>query len=393
VTTGRHALLALGAASYAALMFVWFALPATLQLVVADLGLAGVQAGVLAGAIPLAYVPLSLPSGAVVDRVGPRRAIGAGLVVFGVSGAARAAAPGFPSLLLATVGVGVGGTAITFGLPKLVAGLYPVDRAGTGASVYLLGSYAGTTAAFTLSRPVLVPFLGGWRPLFRLSGVAVLGFAAVWAVAAALAPAGEHGGESLPTREGLRRVVTHPGMRLLVLVGVAYLLLVHGLQGWLATVLAVRGVPEGTAALATGLLVAAQAAGTVVVPALADRAGDRPAAVVGCGALAAAGVVGTVVAEASVPLAAAGVVVAGLGVGGLSPLVRALPVDLDGVGPELTGTAVGLVFAVGEFGGFLGPTLVGAGHDLTGSYAPGLLLLAAGGGIAAAAGAGLRAQA
>jgi nitrate/nitrite transporter NarK len=53
-----------------------------------------------------------------------------------------------------------------------------------------------------------------------------------------------------------------------------------------------------------------------------------------------------------------------------------VPPELDGVGPALTGTAVGLVFAVGELGGFLGPFLVGSLFDLTGSYAPGLAVVA-----------------
>jgi nitrate/nitrite transporter NarK len=74
----------------------------------------------------------------------------------------------------------------------------------------------------------------------------------------------------------------------------------------------------------------------------------------------------------------AGALVVGIGVGGLSPLVRIVPAELDGIGPELTGTAVGLVFAVGELGGFLGPFLIGAGYDLTGSYVPGLAVIGLG---------------
>jgi cyanate permease len=59
------------------------------------------------------------------------------------------------------------------------------------------------------------------------------------------------------------------------------------------------------------------------------------------------------------------------------------------VGAELTGTAVGLIFAVGQVGGFVGPFVVGALRDATASFAPGLVVLAAGGVVMLAAGLGL----
>jgi len=48
------------------------------------------------------------------------------------------------------------------------------------------------------------------------------------------------------------------------------------------------------------------------------------------------------------------------------------------------------VFAVGEVGGFLGPVVVGALHEATGTYAAGLSVLAVAGLAAIAAGVGLR---
>ena len=190
-------------------------------------------------------------------------------------------------------------------------------------------------------------------------------------------------------REDLVAVLTHRELRLVVAVGVAYLLITHGLQGWLPTVLEARGLDPDTAGQTTTLLVVANVVGVLTVPGLADRFDARRRAVMGSGAVAAAGVTG-IVAGGAGPVAALGIVAAGYGVGGLSPLVRAIPPDLDGLGSRLTGTAVGLVFAVGEVGGFLGPVLVGSLHDLTGTYAAGLAVLAAGGAVAVLAGRAMR---
>ena len=145
-TVENAALLSVGGIGYGALLFVWFSLPAYLSVVTDALGLSGTQAGVLAGAIPLTYIPLGLLSGLVVDRIGARTGIGMG---------------------------------ITFGLPKLAAELYPPAFVGRAASVYLLASYAGSPTVFAAGRSVLGPALGGWRPLFLASGAVMIALASL----------------------------------------------------------------------------------------------------------------------------------------------------------------------------------------------------------------------
>ena len=384
-TIENAALLSVGGVGYGALLFVWFSLPAYLSSVADALGLSGTQAGVLAGAIPLTYIPLGLLSGLVVDRVGARTAIGAGIALAGVGQFGRAGAGGFPSMLALTLLMGVGATGITFGLPKLAAELYPPAFVGRAASVYLLASYAGSATVFAAGRSVLGPALGGWRPLFAASGTVMLALAVAWALLAWGVPPGRHdpddGGESgafalASLRSDVRAVFAHRDLRLLVLLGTAYLFVVHGLQGWLVTLFEARGIAPGLAGGVTAVLVGGQIVGVLAVPALAERFGATREALVGCGVIACVGVLGLFFTPALALLLALPVVSVGVGVGGLSPLIRAIPVEIEGIGPALTGTAVGLVFAVGEVGGFLGPVVVGALRDATGSFAPGLALCA-----------------
>ena len=395
-TLGRYSLVALGGGGYLCLMFVWFSLPAYLGPVIDDLGLSGTEAGVLVGAIPLVYVPLGLASGYLVDRIGPRIALAVALVIIGGAQLLRAVAESFPSLLLATMLIGVGGTGVTFGLPKLAADLFPADRVGTAATVYLVPSYLGTAAAFGLGRPLIGPFLGGWRPLFLASGLVVLAYAGLWTAAVVAARvSGTAAARTEPTEEGrsflddLGAVVGSRAMWLLVAIGTMYLFTLHGLQGWLVTILEAGGSSPAVAGTIASLLVVAQIAGVLAIPPLADRHDRRREAVIGAGVCCVLGPLGLLVLVGGGWLAIFPVALIGLGVGGLSPLVRALPVELEGIGPRLTGTAVGLVFAVGEIGGFLGPVIVGALNDLTGSFAPGIALFACGGLVVVGAGAAL----
>lgn len=390
-----YRLVGAGALSYTCLMFIWFSLPAYLAGITADVGLSSTEAGVLVGAVPATYIPLALFSGVAVDRVGPVRSLAGGLVVFGSAQIGRSVATGFPLLLACTLLLGVGATVITFGLPKLVSVLFPPDETGPPSSLYLIAASAGTASAFSLGRPTLGPWLGGWRALFFWSGVVAIGYAVLWLLLVAVSPwsDGPASGESASTASSvgadIRAVVTHRELRLVVLVGVAYLSVIHGLQGWLPTVLESRGLSAERAGRTTTLLVLANVGGILTVPGLADRFGARREAVISCGLVAFAGV-GAILGGGATLLAAVGIVAAGLGVGGLSPLVRAIPPDLEGIGQRRTGTAVGLVFAVGEVGGFFGPVLVGSLRDFTGSYAAGLAVLASAALVAVAAGAAMR---
>jgi len=376
-------------------MFIWFSLPAYLARITADLELSSTEAGILVGAVPATYIPLALFSGLAVDRVGPVRSLAGGLLVFGSAQIGRSVATGFPLLLVCTLLIGIGATVITFGLPKLVSILFPPEQTGPPSSVYLVAASTGTASAFSLGRPTLGPWLGGWRALFFWSGVVAIGYAVVWLLSVRVAAWNEPRStdESAFTPGSIRAdigtVLTHRELRLVVLVGVTYLLIIHGLQGWLPTVLESRGLSAVRAGRTTTLLVVANVGGILTVPGLADRFGARREAIIICGLIAFVGV-WAILAGGTSSVAAVGIVAAGIGVGGLSPLVRAIPPDLDGIGPRLTGTAVGLVFAVGEVGGFLGPVLVGGLRDLTGTYEAGLAVLALGGLIAVVAGIGMR---
>lgn len=386
-TLGRKrafAILVAGALAYTWLMFVWFALPAYLPAVIEDLSLSDTQAGIVVGAVPLTYIPLALFSGLFVDRVGPGRSLALGTLVFGCAQLARSGATGFGSVLVATVLIGVGATAITFGLPKLVSELFPPERTGFPSSVYLVAANAGSAAAFALGRPVLGPLLGGWRPLFFWSGVGAVAYGLVWTVLVWTVgvDTSDAGEAAAATAAGivadLRTVLAHRELQLLVAIGTMYLLVVHGTQGWLPTLLETRGMSTGRAGVTTSGFVAAVVVGILTVPAAADHLGRRRIALSACGVCITIGIGGVLLAGGTV-LRTGAVLLAGFGAGGISPLLRAIPPSLDGIGSRRTGTAVGFVFAVGEVGGFLGPVLIGAARGATGSFVPGFGILAAAG--------------
>jgi MFS family permease len=68
-----------------------------------------------------------------------------------------------------------------------------------------------------------------------------------------------------------------------------------------------------------------------------------------------------------VPLIIA-LVISGAALGTIAPVMMVIPVELDEVGPALTATAVGVIFMIGNTGGFIGPVLGGKLMDSFGDF-------------------------
>jgi cyanate permease len=390
-----YLLLGLASLGYFLFTFSWFSLAAYLVPIIEELGLSSTQAGVVTGAVQLSYIPLSLVSGLVIDRLGSRQSLGAGLFVIGTGHLLRGLSTEFTTILLPTLLLGVGGTAITFGLPKLVSELFPPERSGTMSSVYIVGATLGSATVFAVARPLVGPLAGGWRPFFLYTGVAVVGYAILWTVVSGylwrsvqtFSAGDDEQSFSLGSmRSDLVRVFTHYGLLLLVVIGTMRLFITHGLSNWLPTILESRGMTPELAGTVTSLFILIRILGIVGIPAVSDRFTTRRLPIIGCGLAGAIGMAGLIVATTVPVLLLSLVLVGTFVIGGLSPLIRAIPIEMDGIGPQLTAVATGLIFTIGEVGGFAGPFLIGYLHDITGSFTPALGVLAAASLVAAIAG-------
>ncbi|ELZ27355.1 major facilitator superfamily protein [Halogeometricum pallidum JCM 14848] len=386
VSTESYVLLALATLGYFLYTFSWFSLAAYLVPVIDTLGLSGTEAGVVTGAVQLSYIPLALVSGLVIDRMGSRVSLGVGLLVIGVAHVLRGSATGFATLVAPTLLLGVGGTAVTFGLPKLVSELFPAERAGTMSSVYTIGSTLGSATVFAIAQPLVDPLVTGWRQFFTYTGASVVAFALLWfgvswGLWGRVDRFGDDDGRTFALASvtgDLRRVLTHRGLLLLVVVGTMQLFISHGLSNWLVAILQTRGMAPALAGTLASLFVFVRIIGIIGIPALSDRFSTRRLPIMACGVVGTVGMVGLLLGGSVWTLSASLALVGVFVIGGLAPLVRAIPIEMDGIGPGLTAVATGLIFTVGEVGGFLGPFTVGVVYDRTGTFEPALVALAAG---------------
>jgi NNP family nitrate/nitrite transporter-like MFS transporter len=337
----------------------------------AEFRLSSADAGAIATAFFAAAASTMLAGGAIADRIGTRSTVTLGflLVAIGNLGIGLLA-PTFPALLgwriLGGLGSGFGfaaGASYTRSIfddrgRHLAQGLY-------GAS-FLLGSGIPL---------VYVPFLAGpsgdWRLAFTLSALAV---AAVWVVWTFLAPSEPRAPAATGARVALAIALRERNTWLLALCHMCGFGMAIVIGTWVTLYLAEAfGLPIAAAGLIGSLTVVTGIAGRALGGVILEG-GMRPVRLIRAGlALAVIGLTMMALAPA-LPVAIAGLVVTGLGVGspysavfnGAAASVRTSPASAQAI--------VGLG---GLLSAIFGPPLVGTLLDATGNFAAGFLTFAA----------------
>jgi len=328
----------------------------------ADLGMSHAVAGLL-GTIPVLCMGILAPLGPVLaGSVGPRLGIAACVAIVGIFGLIRAFMPESASVLLATLGIGVGMGVVGPIFPMIVRHRAPSHpAAGTGAYV------AGLIIGGSLAAAIVVPLadgLGGWRPAFAaISAAAGISFVA-WLV---LVPADT----GARTRPALPRLPWRSGRAWLF--GLAFgtqSTLFYGAITWLASAYIERG---WTAAEAAGLIAFFNGIGLLAslsVPAFADRIGSRRSQMTAAAFLAVSGALGIVLTPGEPPgslIAFGAAALLGIGIGAFFPLALTLPVDVAR-SPSEAASISALMLLVGYLLSSIAPVFLGLVRDSTGDF-------------------------
>ncbi|MBY4868844.1 MFS transporter [Burkholderia sp. Bp9017] len=148
------------------------------ELVRADMGLSMGQMGVLLSAFSWTYAICQLPIGALVDRIGPRWLLGAGLVVWSVSQAAGGLVSTFGYFIVARLVLGIGEAPQFPSAARVVGNWFPPSSRGTPTGIFNSASPLGIALAPLVLSPLIAVL--NWRWAFFVTGAAGLVVAVIW---------------------------------------------------------------------------------------------------------------------------------------------------------------------------------------------------------------------
>lgn len=328
-----------------------------------ELSMSHAVAGLL-GTIPVLCMGLLAPLGPVLAvSIGPKLAVAACISLVAVFGIARGLLPDSTTVLLATVGIGIGMALVGPILPMVVRARLPHHpAAGTGA--YVIGFVIGGTITAAVAVPV-ADALGGWRGSFTVISAAAITSLVAWLV---LMPRDEGHVRSAPTRPRLpwRR----PAAWLLGAIFGSQSVLFYGCITWLGSVYRERGWGEAEAGGLIALMTGIGLVSTLAVPLLADRVGTRRTQLTFAALLSVAGTAIVALTPGEQPgsvVALAAASLLGLGIGAYFPLALTLPVDVASDGADAAAISA-FMLLIGYALAATSPVVLGLVRDATGGF-------------------------
>ncbi|WP_418280259.1 MFS transporter [Halorubrum sp. DTA98] len=341
------------------------AYPPLFPLLATEFGVSTTRLGLLVTAIYVPQLLLQVPLGEVVDRIGAKWVLVAGLLLTSLSIGGSGLSTSYWMLLGFAFASGIGQSVFHPADYALLEAVTTPDNEGTGFSVHTFGGYAGFAAA-----PLGIGTVGiayGWQTALVAAGA--IGVLTAVGIAATTEPV--HARRVEPSADGdaggtIRQMAAFVKRADLLLVFAFYLVSMMALVGLqsFTTVLAVNGFgfTESTANTLLTVHLASTAVGVVAGGPLADRTSFRWI-VVGTFVLSAVGVGFLVVAVpgGSLTVAVALVALIGLLFGLALPSRDKFANSV--ADPEAVGKSFGFFFTGLSLGAVISPVLLGAVID------------------------------
>lgn len=347
-----------------------------LSLLAQSFGLTASRSGIVFSAPIVTLGLFAIAGGLLGDRIGPRKTAGFGGLILCLSGAFRAIALSFETLLVLNLVVGIGWALVFPNLPKLVRLWFSEETIGTATGAYSTGVFAGSTVALGATVPVILPLVAGWRGVFVVWGGIALAINVLW-WCFAREPLSFRAGQP-PSPKARRAAIAEViGRRSIWIVAVFFALSANVtfyiVTGWFPTFFLQKGLSVNLSGLLTSLVTVAGFPAVFLVPFASDKTGRRKPFLWTSCILASGAFLGVIWS----PVLFDVILMMVLGITLTATYVVSLFLPVELVEPENAGTASGVVISVGYIGGAIGPLLAGYLKDRTGTLVPCVVMLAA----------------
>ena len=363
----------------------------------ADLGFSRTVYGLGAGIFFAGYALFEIPSNLILVRVGARLWIARIMITWGLLSVAMLFVQGPISFYAVRFLLGVAEAGFLPGIIYYLGNWFPGAERARAVSWFMIAIPLSSVIGAPLAGVILEldgwHGLTGWQWLFLLEGLPAIALGFV--VLAYLTDSPDKAQWLRPEQRawltermlreqraaherhgiGLKAALTHPTVWLLALILFACQCGSYGLQYWIPQIVqGLSGYSDLTVSMISALPYAAAAVGMIVIGASSDRRRERVLHVAIPSAIGALGFVASAYFTSPWPALVA-LAVAAVGDLGTRGPFWALPTRF------LTGSAaaagIALINTMASVGGFVGSYAVGFVADITGSFAGGLLFLAA----------------
>jgi MFS family permease len=357
-----------------------------------DLHFSPTLAGTAFGIFFWGYLILQIPGGHLAERWSAKRIVTVLLVLWGICAVLTGFVRNTGELLTARFALGVCEGGVWPATLVLLAHWFGRDERARANNLWMLCLPVAAIIVSPISGWVLAATNGNWHILFWAEGVPPLVWAVIWWFTISDRPADaswlpaaqrEHLERTLraeaattdrPHLDTYRRAFANPTTWLMVAIYFFSTIPGYGISSFFPSLLKKEGLAIGWVGVVTALPFAMAVVGLLAVGYLSDRTRRRRAYVVISMLILGAGLaLGALVHQASSTLMIAIFILAGFGLYAyLGPFWAMVTQMLP---PKTAGGSMGLINALGNLGGFIGPLVVGYLKSRSGDFISGFVFL------------------
>ena len=349
-------------------------MPPLFSQIAEEIPLTKAQMGTIMGVLTLASLFFAPVGGAICDKLGSRWALGVSALIVAAGSMVRYFASSATGLIVCMFIIGAGIAMYPPNLPKALGSWFAPGDLAKVNGICLAGMGIGGALAMATARSVMSPALGGWRGTVTFLGVLVLIVAVLWMIFYRDREAeGAVSGHRQNVFENFKKVLRVRDIWLIALYYGLNMVSLLAVITLLPLTLEERGMAN--AGELVGIMMGTTVVFNILGGILSDRVGRRKPFLLFCVLIFAFSATGFVTLTGA-PLLAA-LVLAGAALGTIAPVLMSVPVEMEGIGTSLVGTAMGFIFMLGNTGGFVGPVVAGKLMDRAGSALPGFIFIAA----------------
>lgn len=339
------------------------AMPVLFSSVTRELQLTLAHVGMIWGALPLGLALFSILGGLLGDRFDLRKVIGIGCFAIAIANGLRSVSGDPVTLIIFMFLCGASLSIVIPNLPKIVGLFFPPRQMGLAFGIVNSGFNIGAILATTLGATFILPLVGSWRNVLSFYSAICIFLGITWLLVIrreksnqAIAGTGTIE-RKVPFGEALATIVRAKELWFLVIANLGVVGSYIALMGYIPIYLESAGVLKVTGDTIASTIFMAGIIGTITLPALSDRIGNRKMVLIICAAV--MGISTFLLSTSGTMLFWLLIPLIGIAAMGFITLSLTMPLEMRSIGPTYGASAVGLVVAGQNIGGFLFPIIGG----------------------------------
>lgn len=340
--------------------------------IILDLGITNSQIGIVLGSWQLVYIVIALVGGALIDKWGIRKSLFLGIIAIGLSLILRYFINSYLVLLICVAMFGLGGPMVSIGSPKTISEWFSDKERSRAVSIYTTGHAVGGLISFSAINSLVMPLADySWRLTFFYLSLPVFAAAILWWFLARDFKKNKSAASPNVIRV-FANLIRIRKVQIILVIVFLYFIIGHGFTNWLPNYLETAGFTPAKAGLAASIPLIVMIPSVLVIPMVTPAHWRKYLLAITALSL---GLLLFFMPKLTGNGLITALVFWGILTGYGLPLLVLILMDIKEVGSQYMGSAGGLLFCVGEAGGFIGPSLVGMFKDISGDFTTATIFL------------------